>query len=100
MALSSTLEFERDERNTFKVESSNRKVNIKFIDISLSLKFLHIVNVSLLYQCIYLFIVVLFFFNFLRNITYLFIRLNVIFKHLQVKKFKITLSNYYQYFHK
>lgn len=49
---------------------------------------------------IYLFIVVLFFFNFLRNITYLFIRLNVIFKHLQVKKFKITLSNYYQYFRK
>lgn len=56
MALSSTLEFERDERNTFKVESSNRKVNIKFIDISLSLKFLHIVNVSLLYQFSYLFI--------------------------------------------
>lgn len=47
MALSSTLEFERDERNTFKVESSNRKVNIKFIDISLSLKFLHIVIISM-----------------------------------------------------
>lgn len=91
MALSSTLEFERDERNTFKVESSNRKVNIKFIDISLSLKFLHIVNAYRYYINV---------FNFLRNITYLFIRPNVIFKHLQVKKFKITLSNYYQYFRK